>query len=267
MPETNAQQPYRPPALPSVNTIAWADVRAAIAAGWEDFRAAPLMGAFFGAVYALGGIAVFLVLRYLGTPWLIIPFAIGFPLLGPFAAVGLYEISRRRERGEPLAWRPILTVVLDQANRQIGWMSLVILFIFWIWIYQVRLLLALFLGLQSFSSLSAFLDVVFYTPEGNLFLLIGTCVGGVLAFILFASTVISMPLLLDRDLDFVTAMIVSFQAVFQNLRPMLGWALLVGGLTVLALLPLFLGLVIVMPVLGHATWHLYRKVIAPAPAQ
>ncbi len=268
MAETQSKAPYRPPVLPTINKIEMSDLSAALSAGWRDFKAAPLLGAFFGGVYALGGLLVLLVLRNFEATWLIIPFAIGFPLIGPFAAVGLYEVSRRLQRGEPLRWREILTLVLDQTNRQIGWMSLVILFVFWIWIYQIRLLIALFLGFQSFSSTEAFLGVVTGTSEGLAFLAVGTVVGAVLSFILFASTVVSMPLLLDRDLDFVTAMIVSFQSVFSNMRTMLLWGVLIAIVTFLSMVPLFLGLVVAIPILGHATWHLYQRVLtAPVVSQ
>lgn len=252
---------YRPPAMPDVRTLTWADLRASLAAGWSDFIHAPLFGLFFGGIYAVGGLLMLLFLIVLDTPWMIIPLAVGFPLVGPFVAVGLYEVSRRRQAGEPLKWGGVLSVVFQQRNRQLGWTAFVVLFIFWVWIYQVRLLLALFLGFQSFASIGGFLSVVTSTVEGLTFLAVGTCVGAFLAFVLYATSVITMPLLLDRDIDLVSAMIVSFKTIHKNPVVMIGWGVLITVLTAIALAPAFLGLLVVLPVLGHATWHLYCRAV------
>ncbi|MFN4143916.1 DUF2189 domain-containing protein [Aestuariivirga sp.] len=249
-----------------INTISFADVRAALAQGWSDFVKAPLVGLFFGGIYAAGGIAILLLLNVYHEPWWIIPIAVGFPLIGPFVAVGLYETSRRLAAGEPLHWGEILTVILAQRKRQVGWMAFVVLFIFWMWLYEVRMLLAIFLGFKSFSSIGAFLNVVTTTPEGIGFLIVGTGVGAFISFVLFCTTVVAIPLLLEREIDLITAIIMSFKAVFQNLAPMIGWGIVIVALTFAALLPAFLGLLVVLPVLGHATWHLYRKVVAPEAA-
>ena len=252
----------RPPSV-KINTISFADVKAALAAGWRDFRQAPLIGLFFGAIYAAGGIAIWLLLSVYHEPWWIIPIAVGFPLIGPFVAVGLYETSRRLAAGQPLHMGEILTVILAQRKRQVAWMAFVVLFIFWMWLYEVRMLLAIFLGFKSFSSIEAFFSVVTTTPEGIGFLIVGTAVGAFISFVLFCTTVVAIPLLLDREIDLITAIIMSFKAVFQNLAPMIGWGITLVVLTFAALLPAFLGLLIVLPVLGHATWHLYTKLVAP----
>lgn len=253
--------PPRPPAV-KINRIGFADVTDSLAQGWRDFTRAPLIGLFFGAIYAAGGIAIWLLLNVYHEPWWIIPIAVGFPLIGPFVAVGLYETSRRLESGQPLHFGEILTVIMAQRKRQIAWMAFVVLFIFWMWLYEVRMLLAIFLGFKSFSSIEAFISVVTTTPEGIGFLVVGTGVGAVISFVLFCTTVVAIPLLLDRELDLITAIIMSFKSVLQNLVPMTGWGILIVALTFVALLPAFLGLLIVLPVLGHATWHLYRKVVA-----
>jgi uncharacterized membrane protein len=262
--DTAAVSP-RPPAV-KINRIGFGDVREALAQGWRDFIRAPFIGLFFGAIYAAGGIAIWLLLSVYHEPWWIIPIAVGFPLIGPFVAVGLYETSRRLAAGEPLHFGEILTVILAQRKRQVAWMAFVVLFIFWMWLYEVRMLLAIFLGFQSFSSIGAFVNVVTGTPEGIGFLVVGTGVGAFISFVLFCATVVAIPLLLDREIDLITAIIMSFKAVLQNPGPMIGWGILIVVLTFAALLPVFLGLLVVLPVLGHATWHLYRKVVAPEGA-
>jgi uncharacterized membrane protein len=262
--ETVAVSP-RPPAV-KINTISFADVKAALSQGWRDFLKAPLVGLFFGAIYAAGGIAIFLLLRVYHEPWWIIPIAVGFPLIGPFVAVGLYETSRRLAAGQPLNFGEILTVILAQRKRQVGWMAFVVLFIFWMWLYEVRMLLAIFLGFKSFSSIGAFIEVATTTPEGIGFLAVGTAVGAFISFVLFCTTVVAIPLLLDRDVDLITGIIMSFKAVFHNPAPMIGFGILVVALTFAALVPMFLGLLVVLPVLGHATWHIYTRVVAPEGA-
>ena len=250
-------------ARPTIRRIAADDVYAALAAGWADFRAAPRFGLFFGGVYALLGIAIFLQLWVLDQPFWIVPFAFAFPLIGPFAAIGLYEVSRRREAGEPLDWAEVLGVVWTQRNSQIPSMAFIVLAGFMIWMWVASILVILFLGRMSFATYSD-LGGILGSGTGSALIIVGSLLGGVIAFLIFALTAVSLPLLLDRDdVDYVTAMLTSYQAVTENLQPMLHWAWIVAASLVVAMLPLFLGLVLALPVLGHATWHLYRRVIAP----
>ena len=250
------------PPVPVVNSITFGDIRHCLRLGLSDFFRAPQFGLFFGGIYWLGGLLILASLTVIDMPWMIIPVAIGFPLIGPFVAVGLYEVSRRLYDGQPLVWSDILLVVVRQRERQLSWMAFVVLFIFWMWIYQVRLLLALFLGFKSFSTIPKFVEVITSTPEGLAFLAVGTIIGGILALLLFSATVISMPLLLERELDFITAIITSFKTVIANPVPMIAWGLVVAGLAILSMLPAFFGILIVLPVLGHATWHLYKSAIS-----
>lgn len=248
---------------PVVRRIAARDVSEAVIAGIRDFQAAPQFGLLFGGLYALGGIVMVLSVMSFGLPWLAYPLAAGFMLIAPFVATGLYEVSRRREAGQRLTLASVLSVVWAQKGRELGWMAFVTLFIMIMWLYQVRLLLALFLGFQTFGSIEEFIRMLLTTNEGLMFLLVGHVVGAVLSAILFSLTVVSFPILLERDIDFVTAMITSVRAVVANPLVMLGWAAVIVALTAVALAPFFLGLLIILPVLGHATWHLYRRLVEP----
>ena len=247
---------------PVVRSITAGDIAEALGEGLRDFQAVPLYGLAFGALYAAGGIAILLCLMAFGLVYLAYPLAAGFAMIGPFVATGLYEVSRRRETGQAISIGAIWATV--KARGEIGWMAFVTLFVFVIWMYQVRLLIALLLGLHaSFSSLREFITVVLTTNEGLLFLAIGNAVGAALSLILFSLTVVSFPLLLDRDVDFVTAMVTSVRAVVTSPVPMIGWAAVIVVLLAVSAIPYFLGLVVTLPVLGHATWHLYRRIMAP----
>jgi uncharacterized membrane protein len=249
---------------PVVRRITATDIAEALGRGLRDFQAMPLYGLAFGAIYVAGGIVILLSLTAFGMVYLAYPLAAGFALIGPFVAIGLYEVSRRREAGEPVSFAGIWAKV--RSRSELGWMAFVTLFIFLIWMYQVRLLIALLLGLNaSFATLPQFITVVLTTNEGLLFLAIGNAVGAALSLILFSLTVVSFPLLLDRDVDFVTAMVTSVRAVVMSPLPMIGWAAVIVVLLIVSALPYFLGLLVTLPVLGHATWHLYRRIVEPLP--
>ncbi len=249
-----------------VRRIGVDDVYAALGAGWADFRAAPSFGLFFGGVYAAAGILIFLQLWVWEHPLWILPLALAFPLIGPFAAIGLYEVSRRRETGTPLVWAEILDTVWRQRQRQMPAMAFVVLAGFMVWLWTAAMLIAIFLGRMSAATYSD-LGTLLASTNGMGLLLVGSAVGAAIAFVMFSVTAVSLPLLLDREIDFVTAMAASASVVRQNLRPMLSWAWIIAAGLAAAMVPFFLGLVIVLPVLGHATWHIYRKTIAPEGRQ
>jgi uncharacterized membrane protein len=224
----------------------------------------PLLGLMFGGLYVAGGVLIVLSLTAFGMVYLAYPIAAGFSLIGPFVAIGLYEMSRRREAGQPVTLAAIWSAV--RSRSELGWMAFVTLFIFLVWMYQVRLLIALILGINaSFSSIQQFITVVLTTSEGLLFLAVGNAIGAALSLILFSLTVVSFPLLLDRDVDFVTAMVTSVRAVVTSPVPMIGWAAVIVVVLMVSSVPYFLGLLVTLPVLGHATWHLYRRIVEPLP--
>jgi uncharacterized membrane protein len=245
---------------PEINEMDWSDLRESLAAGWRDFRAAPLYGLFFAAVYVIGGWLVFWAVTAQGQLWWTLPAAAGFPILGPFIACGFYEVSRRRETGEALDWRGVLGVILRQKDRQIPSMAAVIVVFFLFWNFLSHMIFALFLGTATMTNVSSSL-AIFATAEGLAMLAVGTAVGAAFATLIYSLTVVSLPLLLDREVDFVTAMLTSFALVRDNAQVMLSWGALIAASLFLAMLPGFLGLFLVLPVFGHATWHLYRRAV------
>ncbi len=261
---SNPPKNMTPGATPEINRVTTDDITASLKAGFSDFLSHPFLSGSFGLFYAVFGILFVWCLVWLGSIWMIIPAAVGFPLVAPFAAAGLYEMSRRMQKGEDFSWSDILGVMASQRKREMGWMAFVTLFIFWVWIYQVRLWLAITLQNVPFSSFDGFLDAVFFTSQGWIFLVIGTGVGAFLSAVLFSVTVVAMPMLLDRDVDFVTAMLTSLRVVAESPLVMLTWAAIISVTMILSLIPAFMGLVITLPILGHTTWHLYQRAVPPA---
>lgn len=191
------------------------------------------------------------------------PLAAGFALIAPLIATAFYAISRNIERKEALSWRSIGGSIRVAAGRDLGWMALVTGFALFIWMDIAALLFFLFLGLKSVG-LTQLLEQIFTTPMGLLFLLVGNAVGAAIAFAVFSFSVISFPMLFDRDDDFVTAMITSVKVVIANPVAMMAWCATIAALIGLSLLSGLIGLLIVLPVLGHASWHLYRRAILAA---
>jgi uncharacterized membrane protein len=249
------------PHKPEVLILEADDLRAALAAGWRDFTRAPQFGLFFAAVYVAGGWLILYALTVTGQIWWTLPAAAGFPILGPFIACGLYEVSRRLEAGEALSWGAVLGVIARQKDRQIPSIAAVVVVFFLFWNFLAHMIFALFLGLRAMTNISTSLEV-FMTGNGLMMLLVGTIVGAIFAGVLFALTVVSLPLLLEREVDFVTAMITSVSVVLTNPRLMLIWGALIAALLFAGIALGFLGLFVVLPVLGHATWHLYRRALA-----
>lgn len=255
---TQAQQaPISPVNVAADLTMA--DLRRALAAGWRDFLAHPLYGLFFGAIYVAGGLALTWALTSKGASGLLFTAAAGFPLVAPFTAVGLYEVSRRREAGLPLSWGGVLGALRGRGDDQLLMMGGFIFVGFTFWMILAHGIFAIFMATSGVGSESL---EVFKTTAGLAMLVVGSAVGAVIAYVFYAVTVISLPMLVDRDVDFLTAIIKSLRTVQANGAVMLAWAAFIAMALFAAMIPAFAGLLVMLPVLGHATWHLYRRVVS-----
>lgn len=257
---TSIDQNAARPAKPVLNPVSAENIRASLAEGIADFRAAPIHGMFFGLIFSLIGILIAFILVVSASSTWVLPLAAGFPLIGPFAAIGLYEVSRRLDSGEPLDWQAILGAVGRSGRTQLPSYAFVVLFIYMIWVYLAHLIFALSFGISALTNVSSSFSLLLTAP-GLTMLFFGTVIGGAIALLLYAISVISVPMMVDRDIDIVTAMIASVKCVISN-RAMLGWALVIACTIAAAMIPLFLGMIVVFPILGHASWHLYRKAVA-----
>ena len=231
--------------------------------GLRDFSEAPKYGLFFGGVYAIGGWLIIGLISWLSMLFFVYPVAMGFALIAPFIAAGIYEVSRRLEVSQPLSWKVVLGTVWQQKGRDMGWMALVTGFAFFIWVDWAAIVFLLFFGIKELQ-FEALLEALTTTYAGLYFLLLGNFAGAVMATIVFSITVISFPLLMDREIDFATAMTASVRAVTVNPLPMVVWAAIIGLCLLGAIITLFIALPVILPVLGHGTWHMYRKVVASA---
>ncbi len=259
-PPSYSETAVPPDAAPVVRQITTDTVKDCLRKGIEDFRAQPGFGLFFGGIYFVGGLVLWAVASAFGNSGVLVPLAFAFPLLGPFIAIGLYEVSRRRAAGEGMSRPAVLGALFRQRDGQMPFMGVIILFLTLSWLILVRVTFAIFLSDSAMTNIFSTREALF-TPEGIVMLLVVGVMGFAFAVLVFSITVVSMPMMLEREIDFVTAMITSVQAVTENLKPMAMWAGIVAATMLVAMLPAFIGLVIALPVLGHATWHLYKAVV------
>ncbi len=245
---------------PTIRSIGVDDITAALREGADDFRAMPAFGMAIGAFFAAGG----MVMMYLAVAFdlvvLAFPLLAGFALIGPFAAMGLYEGSRRRDMGRTVGVGDLFSVRRATTSVNIFFLGFILLFALFVWLRVALLIYALFFGMSGVPLERLFAEI-FTTVNGFTFLLVGNVVGAAFAFVVFSITVVSFPYMLEKDVDPVTAVALSVSAVAKNAVPLAGWALFVGVALAVSWLPFFLGLIVVLPVLGHATWRLYKRMI------
>jgi len=234
------------------------DFKTSLTLGTKDFLAAPLVALFFASFFALAGMSMALITYWTGhTFWLVLA-VLGFPLIGTLSSVGFYEVSRRLSTNTPVKLSEIIQFVWSLRLGQLPWLATIIVVIFLFWFFLGHMIFALFLGLSPMTNVTTSL-AVFLTPEGAMMLILGTFIGGLFAALVFAISIHGIPMLVDRDIDFVTAILTSIAAVADSFRSYILWGLIIAFVTFIAMLPLFLGLFIAMPIFGHATWHLYER--------
>jgi uncharacterized membrane protein len=260
--ESNAAQPV-------IRKIGISDLRDALSRGVDDFSAMPTHAVFLCLIYPIVGLVLFrLAVGYDVLP-LLFPLAAGFALLGPLAAVGLYELSRRREAGLDTNWSHALDVFRSSSLGAIAALGGLLLVIFLVWLAVAQAIYTSYFGYEPAASIPDFVEKVLTTSEGWQMMLVGNAAGLLFAVVVLVLTAVSFPLLLDRDVGAAAAVSTSIRAFAKNPVTMMMWGIIVAALLVLGSLPLFMGLTVAVPVLGHATWHLYRKVVdsgdAPRP--
>jgi uncharacterized membrane protein len=254
------------PVHPAIRHIRVVDLREVLAKGWEDFAAMPTHAVFLCAIYPLVGILLASVTFGYALLPLLYPLAAGFTLVGPLAAISLYELSRRREAGLDPSAMMHMEILRSRSIGAIMALGLLLLLIFLVWIAAANAIYVANFGYASPESLQGFIRDLFTTSAGWNLIVVGNMVGFLFAVLVLSISVVSFPLLLDRDVGVAVAISTSVRAVLANPVPMAAWGLIVAALLLLGTLPAFLGLTVVLPVLGHATWHLYRKVVDPGAA-
>lgn len=230
-----------------------------LAAGWRDFVRVPRLSLAYGVTFSAVGYVLTYWLYASGALYLILPAAAGFALVGPAAAVGLYDISRRLESGRPITAGAVASAVTSRGD-VFAAMGLVLMLFFLAWMEIALMIFAFFFSERSISA-GSLVELVFFAPESLPFLVTGTLAGGVLAAAVFTVSTVSLPLLLDRDVNVPTAIATSLRAVKRNRKALALWALIIAVCMSIGIATLFLGLVLTLPLLGFATWHAYRDLV------
>lgn len=248
---------------PVIRSIGMSDLHRALQLGWEDFKAVPSHAVILCLIYpVLGLVLARLVYGYSVLP-LLFPLAAGFALLGPFAAIGLYEMSRRRESGQPAtAWDAMDVFQSPSFGAMLG-LGTVLFAMFVAWIMTAQAVYTAAFGYETAANIPDFATRILTTPQGWWLMIVGCGVGFLFALVALCVSVVSFPIMLDRHASAGEAIATSLRVVAANPLPMAAWGLIVALLLVVGSLPFFLGLAVIIPLLGHATWHLYREVIAP----
>jgi uncharacterized membrane protein len=250
---------------PVIRELSLNDLHEALRLGWQDFKAVPSHAIILCVIYPVLGLVLARgVLGYSVLP-LLFPLAAGFALLGPFAALGLYELSRRRERGEePSAWTALDVLRSPSFGAMLG-LGTLLLALFVTWIATAQAIYVAVFGYEAAAEIPDFARRVLTTTQGWWLIVVGCGVGFLFAVVALCISVVAFPMMLDRHVGTGEAMVTSLRVAAKNPVTIAAWGLIVAALLVAGSLPFFLGLAIVIPVLGHATWHLYRKAVAPDP--
>src|SRR5712671_3705042 len=258
-----AQPAQEAPAAPIIRTIGLSDLHEALRLGWEDFKAVPSHAIILCVIYPVLGLVLARFVHGYSVLPLLFPLAAGFALLGPFAALGLYELSRRRENGEPAtAWDALEVLRSPSFGAMLG-LGTLLFALFVTWVATAQAIYVAAFGYEAAAGIPDFVTRVLTTPQGWWLIVVGCGVGFLFALVALCVSVVSFPLMLDRHAGAGEAMVTSLRAVARNPVPMAIWGLIVACLLVAGSLPFFVGLAIVIPLLGHATWHLYRETIEP----
>jgi uncharacterized membrane protein len=251
-------------ALP-IRKIGLKDLREVLVKGWEDFTALPSFALFLCVFYPIVGIMLARFVQGRSLLPMLFPLIAGFALIGPFAAVGLYELSRRRELGERPTGRHVFGILRSSCGVSCMALGAILLAVFFVWLMTAQTIYnATFPGYVP-ESLGQFLSDVLTTREGWTLILVGHGAGLLFAVFVFSISVVSFPLVLDRPVTAHGAIATSLRAVKVNPLTMAVWGLIVAGALMLGSLPLFMGLIVVVPVIGHASWHLYRRIVPALP--
>lgn len=247
-------------ARPAVARVAFDAPWEWLAAGWRDMWLIPQVSLIYGAVFTVASVLVFLTLTWAESQSLVLVLAGGFMLVGPMLAVGLYEASRRLEAGEDVTLANVAFVAVKSPG-QLAFMGVVLMLIYCIWVQIAILLFMLFFGGGDLPPAEAFIPALLFSGQGLGLLIIGTLVGMSLASVAFAISAVSIPLMMVRQIDIVTAVSTSVRAVIDNPKPMILWAALIAGIMILGIATAFFGLIIAFPLVGHATWHGFKELV------
>ncbi len=249
-------------ALPTIHTLTLQDLKACLKAGYNDFLETRADAIFIVLIYPIAGLLMFGLGLNMDMVPLLAPLVAGFALIGPVAAVGLYEISRKREQSGAVHWLDAFGVFRSPSFGAILALGFYLVMLLLVWLMVAQSIYAQTLGPEPPASLGAFVTEVFTTSAGWVMVIFGTAVGFVFALVALALSVVSFPLLLDRKVGVPVAVVTSVRVLRHNPRVVLAWGAIVAGMLIIGAIPMLLGLIVVMPVLGHATWHLYRRAVA-----
>lgn len=250
--------------MPVIRTITLADLGEVLRRGAADFAARPSHYLLLALIYPVIGIVLTVWMNGWHAWTLLYPLVGGFALVGPIAALPLYEVSRRLEAGEQPGWRDAMSVLRSPAMGSILVVGAMLFVLFTLWLTSAQALYESLFGASPPRTLTGLFAQITGDPAGLTLLAVGTGLGAIFALVVLSTSVIAFPLLLDRDVGAYVAVETSFRAVLYNRVPLFAWGVIVGAGIFLAALPLFVGLAVVLPIFGHATWHLYRKLVEPA---